>query len=514
MVSSLSPTVTPNPFYYPGINPQNNNQNSVLLTPTPANNKGKDRITFQLPNNPAGTARLVSPAEELQSKPAAPLPEADSPDDIPVGEFSEKDGKNRLGFFFTTVQTAVTLIMAPAFLISAALGARGKTAYLEEMAKKAIDVAEGKLKPATMEKYKRELAEYAEMIAKGKLSPIVTGAGQKSWNPKRWFKQILDNATDATVVNSKSKSWLHRSINGLTTKVFKHPLTEQDIQRMYKLSKILLTATVFPKALNGIVYGITSQQPSMIFEYIGELLTFPFALAQTPLIQNIVFMLSGLFSLGLANDLDNDKRRAAGDKKLRVYDMTKLKSVFSSQSGLSASQRLQTLGGETWGMTKFVGEDILVGFQRIKRDIPLALQHKNNEMTNGEGNGGKASMNFALLQFGTIPKLMLSFMKNDTGPLAQAIKAYSWTLQSAAAFVGSFSIFMLGLKGETMGERVPMLGVTTESTGRIISSGKAEQPLATFLQKIGEASNSIFYAVRSNKLGKQAAAEQEKKDQE
>lgn len=75
-------------------------------------------------------------------------------------------------------------------------------------------------------------------------------------------------------------------------------------------------------------------------------------------------------------------------------------------------------------------------------------------------------------------------------------------MQSFSVIVGDISIFMLGKNDQTVDEKVPMVGVTTEAAGRIISYGKKEQPLATFLQKLGEAGNSIFYAVRAAKLEK------------
>jgi hypothetical protein len=95
---------------------------------------------------------------------------------------------------------------------------------------------------------------------------------------------------------------------------------------------------------------------------------------------------------------------------------------------------------------------------------------------------------------------MLSFMRNENSPIYQLIKAYSGFMQGAAAVVGDFSIFLLGKNGKTLGERLPVAGVTAEATGRIISYGSGEKPLATFLQKIGEAGNTLFYAVRSSKL--------------
>jgi hypothetical protein len=252
--------------------------------------------------------------------------------------------------------------------------------------------------------------------------------------------------------------------------------------------------------MNGINYGLSSEQPSMVFEHLLEILLFPFMLAQTPLIQNIGFMLTGLFSLGLANDLDNDKRREKKDPNLRVYNMDKLKSVFKPSSGLGFGERLGTLAKEFGGMAKFTGGDIKLGVQRVVRDTSNLAKNKPNEITSGEGSAGKASLNFVLLQLGTIPKLALSFMRNENGPIGALIKGYSWLLQSAAALVGDFSIFLLGKDGKTLGERLPVAGVTAEAGGRLISYGKSEKPLATFLQKIGEAGNTLFYAVRASKL--------------
>lgn len=384
----------------------------------------------------------------------------------------EKKAKNKLGFFFGFLQAGVAMTMAPLFFLSTLMGARSKA-----------------------------MQEAGHLAAK-QAGRMMGQSGKRGLSPAHWFKNVLERATTATIVPEKSHNRIRRLVNGTTQRLFKHELTDRDIKKMYQYSKVMLTATVFPKALNGMVYGFAAQQPSMIFEHAIELLAFPFALAQTPFIQNALFMLSGLFSLGLANDLDNDKKRAVGSSDLRVYDMSHFKDVFRLTSELSPVQRAKGLVTEGWGMTRFVGEDIKVGLQRVKRDLTLIAHRQPNEILNAEGNGGKASLNFALLQLGTVPKLMLSFIQNENGPVGQAIRLYSSVIQSFAVLAGDISIFMLGKNGQTVGEKIPMVGVTTEAAGRIISYGKKEQPLATFLQKLGEAGNSIFYAVRAAKLEK------------
>ena len=363
------------------------------------------------------------------------------------------------------------MTMAPVFLVSTLMGARSKAMHEAGLAAQAV-------------------------------GQLAKKSGHQWTNPAQWFKQVLKRATEATIVHEKSHGFVRKAVNGASRPFLKRDLADRDIKKMYELSKIMLTATVFPKALNGIVYGVNAQQPSMIFEHAIELLLFPFALAQTPFIQNALFMLSGLFSLGLANDLDNDKKRAAQAQDLRVYDMAHLKDILKPSSHLGLSERFTGVFKEGWGMTRFVGEDMKVGLQRVNRDLTRMAHQEPNEILNAEGNGGKASLNFALLQLGTAPKLMLSFMKNENGPVGQAIRAYSSVMQSLAVLVGDISIFMLGKDGQTLGEKIPMAGVTTEAAGRIISYGKAEQPVATFLQKLGEAGNSIFYAVRAAKLEK------------
>lgn len=390
----------------------------------------------------------------------------------PPAKEPEKKTKNKLGFFFGFLQAGVAMTMAPLFFLSTLMGARSKAMH------------------------------EAGQLAVKQAGRMMGQTEKQALSPGRWFKNVLERATTATIVPEKSHHRIRRLVNGTTQRVFKHELTDGDIKKMYQYSKVMLTATVFPKALNGMVYGFAAQQPSMIFEHAIELLAFPFALAQTPFIQNALFMLSGLFSLGLANDLDNDKKRAAGSSDLRVYDMSHFKDIFKLKSELSLAQRAKGLVKEGWGMTRFVGEDVKVGLQRVQRDLKLIAQRQPNEILNAEGNGGKASLNFALLQLGTVPKLMLSFMQNENGPVGQAVRLYSSVMQSFAVIVGDISIFMLGKNGQTVGEKIPMVGVTTEAAGRIISYGKKEQPLATFLQKLGEAGNSIFYAVRAAKLEK------------
>jgi hypothetical protein len=389
----------------------------------------------------------------------------------------EDKGFNK-GFIFSMIHSTIALTMAPLFLLSTLLGGRG-AALLQ-----------------------------AEHAAKSGLGTVRERFLYGVQHPMRWFRNVLRNATEATYVEHFPKTRVfgdlrernRRRAQKLVRLVLRRDLTQEEVKKMYKWSKILLTCAVFPKAMNGIGYGLSSQQPSMIFEHMFELLTFPFALAQTPFIQNLLFMVSGFFSLGLANDLDNDKKRAKGDPNLRVYDMERLKSVFKPSSGLGLGERAKTLAQETAGMAKFTAEDIVVASKRLKRDFGNMAKGQANEITSGEGSAGKASLNFALLQIGTIPKLMLSFMQNEHSPIYQMIKAYSGFMQGAAAIVGDWSIFLLGKDGKTIGERLPVVGVTAEATGRITSYGKGEKPLATFLQKIGEAGNTLFYAVRSSKL--------------
>jgi hypothetical protein len=389
----------------------------------------------------------------------------------------EDKGMNK-GFIFSMVHSTIALTMAPLFLLSTMLGGRG-AAMLE-----------------------------AEAAAKMGLNSVGRRLLSQLEHPASWFKQVLRNATEATYVEHFPKTKIfgdsrersRRVAQKMVRSVMRRDLTRHEITQMYKWSKILLTCAVFPKAMNSISYGLSSGQPSMIFEHLFELLMFPFAIAQTPFIQNLLFMASGFFSLGLANDLDNDKKRAAGDPNLRIYNMDRLKAIFKSDSNLSAGERAKGLAKETAGMGKFAVADIGIATKRLKRDFTGMVKGKENEITSGVGSGGKASLNFALLQLGTIPKLMLSFMQNEKNPIYQMIKAYSGFMQGAAAIVGDWSIFLLGKEGKTIGERLPVAGVTAEATGRIISYGKGEKPLATFLQKIGEAGNTLFYAVRSSKL--------------
>jgi hypothetical protein len=352
------------------------------------------------------------------------------------------------------IHSAIALTMAPLFLVSTLLGAR---------------------------------------------STVMLEAG-KAMRPSRempWLKRLWHNAVAATYVPGEAKPWAKK----LARFVLKRDLTPDEIKKMYQWSKFLLTCSIFPKAMNGISYGLSSEQPSIVAEHATEVLMFPLILSQTPFIQNVSFMLYSLFSLGLANDLDNDKLRAKGQETgLRVYPMERLKAIFNPASRLGPEARLKGLGRELAGMGRFVAGDIRLGVQRVVRDFSRILHGQPNEIANGEGNAGKASLGFVLWQVGTIPKLALSFLKNENSPLGVLIKAYSWVVQSVAAVVGDFSLFLLGKDGKTIGERLPMAGATAEASGRILAYGKSERPFATFLQKIGEAGNTLFYAVRASRL--------------
>lgn len=414
--------------------------------------------------------------KDLQAKEAEKA--KPSPEGQTENQAAKTDKGFDKGFLFSIVHSTIALTMAPLFLLSTMLGGRG-AAMLQ-----------------------------AKHAAKMGLNGIGRRLAYNTQHPIRWFRQVLRNATEATYIDhfpktrfyGDSREKMRRGAQKAVRAVIKRDLTQEQVAKMYKWSKILLTCAVFPKAMNGISYGLSSQQPSMIFEHMFELLTFPFAIAQTPFIQNILVMSSGFFSLGLANDLDNDKKRAVGDPNLRVYDMDRLKALLKPSTEIAAGERIKGLAQETVGMGKFTIEDVGIAAKRLKRDFGSLAKSKPNEITNGEGNAGKASLNFALLQVGTLPKLMLSFMQNEKNPIYQMIKAYGGFMQGLAVLVGDFSIFLLGKDGKTVGERLPVVGVSAEAAGRIISYGNREKPLATFLQKIGEAGNTLFYAVRSSKL--------------
>jgi hypothetical protein len=377
---------------------------------------------------------------------------------------------------------------------------------------------------------------------------LLTSTIALTMGPLYLLSTLLGAKSGGAIRGKYVKEAVKPGVKQLVEKLIGRKISDETVVNMYNISKVLLTCSVFPKSLNGIRYGLASEQPSMVFEHLFEICSFPFALTQKAFIQSILFMVSGLFSLGLANDLENEQKRKKGDPNLRIYKMDHLKALVNPHIHIAFRKRLSGLASEFGHMAKFVGGDIVLGVKRAGRDsaklthtlgalltisakrfkrrlshIKRRLTHKGkekiqydpsldyrpvlksfgkNELTNGQGTAGKASMNFTLLQLGTIPKLALTFIPKDT-PMYKVIEWYGHIVQGVAAVVGDFSVFLLGKQGKTIGEKIPVVGVTLEATGRIMNYGKTENPVANFLQYVGAAGNSLFYAVRASKLENQ-----------
>lgn len=394
--------------------------------------------------------------------------------------------------------------------------------------------------------------------------------------------------------------------------------TPQQLERGYAASKIVLALTCIPKALNGIRYGLTSGQPSMIFEHGLELMLVPLAMTASPFANSLFFLLYAMFSLGLANDVRNEGVKAKGGKNLRVYDMTRFKDVFKPYSGYSLGKRLVTFPKEIFKMGRFVAGDIHLAFERTRNNLAFtryillgrqadALENKiqlkkqqlgllnhgalgssmkpfqlglykakvetpvlfhqklglpnliyqlryhtafihhadshsaagpknktgfidrfkfnmhqvgkafqrsypevtqdfkqhPNDLFNTYGSAGKASLSYILQTLGTIPAIILAagpMRKYETTALYKIGNGISAGVQGMAGFIGDCSLFLMGLRGRHIKEKLPVFTTIMELSGNMMNKGGREKPFANTLKYMGAAGNSLFFAARSEKI--------------
>jgi hypothetical protein len=302
---------------------------------------------------------------------------------------------------------------------------------------------------------------------------------------------------------------LEFSRNGFTRLIERgigKPLQVPRMFRSYTWGKNILALGILPKTLIGIMYGIQSQQPSMLLAHVLQLPLTIFIMKEIKFATTLVYLMGGLFTLGFINDVQNGNIKEKGDKskKPRVYDMTRFKQIFSLHSELSVTNRFSRFLSETGKMLKFSAQDHIITTKRAFREINKLIHHQKNGLTDLQTTGSisKSSLGFLLCYAATIPAMAsMLLLKNQESRLAKVLSRYSMATTLLSGIMLNFGMFLVALGGKNWAERVPLAGTSLELSGTVMGYATNDKirPFAVALQQLGAGLNTIFYANRAEK---------------
>ena len=222
----------------------------------------------------------------------------------------------------------------------------------------------------------------------------------------------------------------------------------------------------------------------------------------------LVYAMGGLFTLGFINDVQNglirDGKKPGTKEKIREYDMTHFKKIFTPNSGLSAEQRFTGFFTECAKMLKFSAGDHIVSGKRAISEVGKFIHGEKNDLTDVRSNASisKSSLGFMLSYAATMPALLAAaFIKNDQGKAAKWLSRYSMTTTLLSGLMLNFGMILVALGGKSWAERIPLFGTSMEMGGTVLgySNNSVIQPIALALQQLGGGFNSIFYAAKAQK---------------
>ncbi|MCE3236139.1 MAG: hypothetical protein K0Q50_2319 [Vampirovibrio sp.] len=273
----------------------------------------------------------------------------------------------------------------------------------------------------------------------------------------------------------------------------------------YNVGKYLLALGIVPKTIIGMMYGIKSEQPSMLFAHLLQLPITPLIMREHPIATSLAYMMGGTFTLGFINDIENeqleDGLKGVQITKPRRYDMTTIKNVFDPNSSMSLAERMSGFVKEVGKMTAFVLEDHWKTGKRAVQEVTNLITGKKSGLTDIETTGSisKSSLGFLLCYMATIPAIMSGLMLKGKGVVAERIAKLSIGLTILSGVFLNFGMVLVALAGKNWAEKIPLVGTGMELSGTLAgySTNNRIQPFAVAFQQLGAGLNNIFFANRA-----------------
>lgn len=299
----------------------------------------------------------------------------------------------------------------------------------------------------------------------------------------------------------QSNRFVKATMPSLATKT----ISSKQMIRAYSVGKNLLALGIIPKTIIGMMYGIKSEQPSMLFAHLLQLPLTPLIMREVPIATSLAYMMGGLFTLGFVNDVQNEQLKeglkGVGITKPRKYDMSTMKGVFDLHNSLPMSERFSRFAKETGKMSLFVLEDHWLTTKRAFKEMGNLLAGRKSGLTDIEtvGSVSKSSLGFLLCYMGTIPAIMSGLLLKGKGVMAERISKLSIGLTILSGLFLNFGMVLVAIAGKNWAEKIPLVGTGMELSGTLVgySTNSRVQPFAVALQQMGAGLNNIFFANRA-----------------
>jgi len=257
-------------------------------------------------------------------------------------------------------------------------------------------------------------------------------------------------------------------------------LSEKTMNRLAKIGQRSMAFSWVMRSLNGIVAGLGEGQPTMILGNLIQLIpSIKLATKESAslrqLVLNMGVALGGLFTVGYAQSIKN-KDPNTNPADIRRYDMSKLKALFDSKSGMSVLKRVSTLFSELVKMTGFAIKDHWIMVQDLVRS-GKSIVNNDSETSRIDRlktwatnpTSGKSQASVLLFYLGAIPAVLIALITKKNAiwdnKLVMVLKGVAMLLANLAPFTIALNRDDLRGKASMVGAPLALLGTAISNPG-------------------------------------------------
>lgn len=292
-------------------------------------------------------------------------------------------------------------------------------------------------------------------------------------------------------------------------------VSKKTLAKANTLGSALLAVGFVPKCLVQLQYGINANQPTMVLSQILNLTALPLLATGNVLATVVETLAGGMFTIGLANAMENQSREKQGLTPKRKSDaLNQLAAALRPNNGEGGGlARTFTMGHQIKQALGFVIIDHIEAAKTSKRFLEALIKGENPldrprpiEASLNPDYDSKSDDSPILSRTGatcvylaSIPRIAM-LLNSKAFPGKGAVQAGVLLSSAMAGTLVDMSMIMLGLKGESFTEKLPAIGSTLEYSSSFASmlpgSGPRMQAVQSFvnpIRQLGGAINTLYY---------------------
>lgn len=344
------------------------------------------------------------------------------------------------------------------------------------------------------------------------------------------------------VRNEAGKEIIKHSMEGWRGNLFKQAkqhlpgLTGDKLVKAYNFGKGFVIAGLVPKSMVVVQYGLNTGQPTTVLSGLLQMVAGPVAgFLNLPFATLVNYFCGLMQTIGFANDVENTKLRARGDKMKNFYNMDPLLKALNPLNGEPMAQRMKVLKRDfvhrddgkptipVWifkdhkqaiknGVHYAVGgvkhlAHLAVNPQQAKAEFNHAMAVLQQKDPNGETAGSpNMSRVFVTMGYaGAIPQFLSLLPGVPTG-VKLAMENAKSKMMLPAMLIGDTSFILIALGGKTLLDKAPAVGQSTEMMGSWLGNTANSKPyymlaqaLGFPVQQIGASVNMLYFGSREKK---------------